>query len=226
MYDWSITATGKTDTLKLGFSCCWKDVRLKLDSGLNRCCVFLVSVVVERMYDWSQHIQASNYHFQQFQLLLKGCTIEACLMDSLPASITCFSCCWKDVRLKQFSFWTDRERCKVSVVVERMYDWSTLPAVAARSILSFSCCWKDVRLKPLGANLLAITRSVSVVVERMYDWSLDLSINATNLIVSVVVERMYDWSLSQCVFNCALSCFSCCWKDVRLKLKRFLLKIR
>ena len=219
MYDWSITATGKTDTLKLGFSCCWKDVRLKLDSGLNRCCVFLVSVVVERMYDWSQHIQASNYHFQQFQLLLKGCTIEACLMDSLPASITCFSCCWKDVRLKQFSFWTDRERCKVSVVVERMYDWSTLPAVAARSILSFSCCWKDVRLKPLGANLLAITRSVSVVVERMYDWSRVIPDDAAE-------GKKFQLLLKGCTIEAnlllriklAITCFSCCWKDVRLKL--------
>ena len=197
MYDWSLRFLITIHLLQHGFSCCWKDVRLKLD-GLIR--------------DYTVDIL--------FQLLLKGCTIEAArtCWRRLPSGVSVvvermydwsqngvfcgslshksFSCCWKDVRLK-------------------------LPVSAARvvhSTIRFSCCWKDVRLKPTHRPTAARQGEVSVVVERMYDWSsrqnfwfsLDLSFQlllkgctieaqlAQSLFrdfsVSVVVERMYDWS--------------------------------
>ena len=109
-----------------------------------------VSVVVERMYDWSiDNIStffsnmkfqlllkgctieaASSIHTQQstpvFQLLLKGCTIEASnSIYGSASTVQSFSCCWKDVRLKQFRAAPKSTRPRVSVVVERMYDWSS-----------------------------------------------------------------------------------------------------
>ena len=106
-----------------------------------------VSVVVERMYDWSVNDKFLQEAHQVFQLLLKGCTIEAvftesstffsmfqlllkgCTIEASPLlkkswTATCFSCCWKDVRLKlKFNFCEGVNQ-----------KW-------------FSCCWKDVRLK-------------------------------------------------------------------------------
>ena len=112
-----------------GFSCCWKDVRLKLSFGLFGCrrptfqlllkgCTIeaqgkimtkdkqQVSVVVERMYDWSSLRWISNSPDEKFQLLLKGCTIEAFLAVCLVGISIGFSCCWKDVRLKLYKNWT------------------------------------------------------------------------------------------------------------------------
>ena len=60
----------------------------------------------------------------------------------------------------------------VSVVVERMYDWSVFLMLVPKKKMP-----------------------VSVVVERMYDWStLGSRERPKHLYVSVVVERMYDWS--------------------------------
>ena len=82
-----------------------------------------VSVVVERMYDWSYEFLVNNPFEFQFQLLLKGCTIEA------------------------KSVWRKVSAYIVSVVVERMYDWSFGISAGKNVKKSFSCCWKDVRLK-------------------------------------------------------------------------------
>ena len=100
------------------------------------------------MYDWSSHCQLSCRLQVSFQLLLKGCTIEAHIV------------------IVGFLFFSS-----VSVVVERMYDWSR------------------------QTRCTHTANGVSVVVERMYDWSLRY-LNAGNIekMVSVVVERMYDWS--------------------------------
>ena len=60
------------------FSCCWKDVRLKHSAASVPLLKIVVSVVVERMYDWSQAtVDGLKETFFTFQLLLKGCTIEA-----------------------------------------------------------------------------------------------------------------------------------------------------
>ena len=144
MYDWSYT--DKKKSRRYCFSCCWKDVRLKLP---------VVKVLVPGI---------------QFQLLLKGCTIEAPLKTT-PPLIKGFSCCWKDVRLKPLRL-----------------------ALKAAAKVCFSCCWKDVRLKQKW-RIHVEREQVSVVVERMYDWSFVDSASMTISYVSVVVERMYDWSL-------------------------------
>ncbi len=60
----------------------------------------------------------------RFQLLLKGCTIEAFKKSPKKKRRRGFSCCWKDVRLKQSDTRLNPDRQRVSVVVERMYDWS------------------------------------------------------------------------------------------------------
>ena len=86
-----------------------------------------------------------------FQLLLKECTIEA----NWP-----FLRCAEDLR--------------VSVVIERMYDWS-IPGESVMFVnsKSFSCYWKNVRLKPKTNARRHRKSNVSVVIERMYDWSKD-----------------------------------------------------
>ena len=106
-----------------------------------------------------------------FQLLLKGCTIEAPRRYKVEGLGECFSCCWKDVRLKPTTNWplmvgttfqlllkgctieaetviTFKQQTSVSVVVERMYDWSFDNIFVDIELFGFSCCWKDVRLKP------------------------------------------------------------------------------
>ena len=60
----------------------------------------------------------------RFQLLLKGCTIEAEWEKHRELKALRFSCCWKDVRLKH--------------LYVRLF---------ALAMVCFSCCWKDVRLK-------------------------------------------------------------------------------
>ena len=123
------------------------------------------------MYDWSVLCDGGS-DGKGFQLLLKGCTIEAPWQRFENSGSSSFSCCWKDVRLKPSIPTFITYQAPVSVVVERMYDWSLM----------------ETMLTPLG--------EVSVVVERMYDWSL------------MHVLRIIAWFF----------CFSCCWKDVRLKL--------
>ena len=84
----------------------------------------------------------------------------------------CFSCCWKDVRLKRIKQHRIRSRlAHVSVVVERMYDWSFFGRGSSYQTAGFSCCWKDVRLKLPLREVQFFIIHVSVVVERMYDWS-------------------------------------------------------
>ena len=89
-------------------------------------------------------------------------------------------------------------------VIERMYDWS--PASISR---------------PHSVTI------VSVVIERMYDWSslVTWAIRA-RFLVSVVIERMYDWSWLVEQFGSVgfESCFSCYWKNVRLKLRNQLIE--
>ena len=108
------------------FSCYWKNVRLKLRSGNNSCVELEVSVVIERMYDWSKKGLLSKARLSSVSVV-----IERMYDWSLaPRSSTgrrnrSFSCYWKNVRLKLSSkdaFWLN---WPVSVVIERMYDWSS-----------------------------------------------------------------------------------------------------
>ena len=243
MYDWSQTAF-KCQPARSSFSCCWKDVRLKPKSRRQIKPGKRVSVVVERMYDWSGTYQRLLDLMYRFQLLLKGCTIEATYWGFL------------------------RWCCEVSVVVERMYDWSCMTFVTAKNLRtfqlllkgctieakissresvdfslfqlllkgctieawtkklkrlltnSFSCCWKDVRLKPHNGRQRYPRNHVSVVVERMYDWSCKrtgpfccIRIQFQLLLKGCTIE-----ALDRVFFACRARRFSCCWKDVRLKL--------
>ena len=132
-----------------------------------------VSVVVERMYDWSLQTAESCIPASGFQLLLKGCTIEAVRCSVWTNRHSPFQLLLKGCTIEARRHHTVKHSLIVSVVVERMYDWSTL------------------RGQRFGQVDL-----VSVVVERMYDWSIMMWTSAaSSIIVSVVVERMYDWSL-------------------------------
>ena len=124
MYDWSRKMAVLTYFFEC-FSCCWKDVRLKRVSRWVFRFASRVSVVVERMYDWSRLSLSCRRFVKTFQLLLKGCTIEADPQKIPGFTSESFSCCWKDVRLKRHGQKTVAPFLIVSVVVERMYDWST-----------------------------------------------------------------------------------------------------
>ena len=106
-----------------------------------------------------------------------------------------FSCYWKNVRLKH-------------PLLERL----------KKASKSFSCYWKNVRLKPNSGIRIDLSHGVSVVIERMYDWS-DSYLVGDSVFnhVSVVIERMYDWSLFLLQSKSVRFCFSCYWKNVRLK---------
>ena len=166
-----------------------------VDSGNSMCFSYWKNVRLKPFC-----LPHSLWH-RRFQLLLKECTIEA----------------WRLCVKNQPRF--------VSVVIERMYDWS--PTEAAQ-------------MTP---------KEVSVVIERMYDWSSKLAqLEAEVNSVSVVIERMYDWSgtlldihgnsntfqllLKECTIEAKLTQtfienverFSCYWKNVRLKLRNQLIE--
>ena len=124
MYDWSRFVCRIVCDIE-GFSCYWKNVRLKRywSSFLHRH-HRMVSVVIERMYDWSPTEAAQmtpkegfscywkNVRLKQtkrllivrlaieFQLSLKECTIEARSKKDTRLTLNSFSCYWKNVRLK------------------------------------------------------------------------------------------------------------------------------
>ena len=152
------------------FSCCWKDVRLKRCPGIFLRCAMNVSVVVERMYDWSGLWWIQSPSCPTVSVVVERMYDWSNEERKMNKQIeNRFSCCWKDVRLKRPQRHTapakemfqlllkgctieavQSEWSKfnlVSVVVERMYDWSKIISTQKRLAKSFSCCWKDVRLK-------------------------------------------------------------------------------
>ena len=217
MYDWSRTVCRFWSREYSCFSCCWKDVRLKpestdLPSKLKRFQLLLkgctieaamesrfmkswtVSVVVERMYDWS-FIEArrSNY-FRMFQLLLKGCTIEALIA-------------WVESPLKE-----------VSVVVERMYDWSWFASSAYLAFLGFQLLLKGCTIEAELFWTIFLRSLVSVVVERMYDWSVVCQAVGVNTLFQLLLKGCTIEATRLLLRHHLPRSFSCCWKDVRLKL--------
>ena len=169
------------DTPPYSFSCCWKDVRLKHRWAAGPCsppssfsCCWK-DVRLKRFY------RRGDRDLKEFQLLLKGCTIEATTRRRPFLMSRCFSCCWKDVRLK------------------RRGQWAKSPW--RRFQLLLKGCTIEA-----GRNQNALERSVqvSVVVERMYDWSSFLFSCVFYFNVSVVVERMYDWSVDYFFRHAAL----------------------
>ena len=127
--------------------------------------------VIERMYNWSLFVCRIV------------CDIEG------------FSCYWKNVRLKLKTF-----------------------SCICLPFFRFSCYWKNVRLKRPKTSGTTTLKRVSVVIERMYDWSGSWHDCCRRVReVSVVIERMYDWSANSSPHWSANVCFSCYWKNVRLK---------
>ena len=205
------------------FSCCWKDVRLKRCPGIFLRCAMNVSVVVERMYDWSGlwwiqspscptvsvvvermydwsneerkmnkqienrfsccwkdvRLKRPQRHTapakEMFQLLLKGCTIEATSDGLLQVSVS-FQLLLKGCTIEAVqSEWSKFNL--VSVVVERMYDWSKIISTQKRLAKSFSCCWKDVRLKQTadsfqvrGEGFQLLLKGCTIEAPKPTDW--------------------------------------------------------
>ena len=179
----------------MSFSCCWKDVRLKLTQALEK-------------------LDVAN----PFQLLLKGCTIEADKEGNVTKVAPCFSCCWKDVRLKLAVFTALTplrmfqlllKGCTIEAFLngapvridlfQLLLKGCTIEASPSAALIQqekqrFSCCWKDVRLKHYGHGQ-----------DRHFEARFQLLLKGCTIeaiqirkraavIVSVVVERMYDWS--------------------------------
>ena len=141
MYDWSRFVCRIVCDIE-GFSCYWKNVRLKRywSSFLHRH-HRMVSVVIERMYDWSvatMRQESAAFCFScywknvrlkphgsraddaqgRFQLLLKECTIEAPTGKATSRLLECFSCYWKNVRLKPKGFGFQRPWCKFQLLLK------------------------------------------------------------------------------------------------------------
>ena len=179
----------------------------------------MVSVVVERMYDWSRLGNAGSVPSSSFSCCWKDVRLKRNLQALNSIVVVGFSCCWKDVRLKRNVRFFFVQRNWVSVVVERMYDWSgmygsslfsvtefqlllkgcTIEATEEPSISTvkdrFSCCWKDVRLKHIVQP--GDKRSVEAF---------------QLLLKGCTIEAIFAILLMLSVLR-----FSCCWKDVRLK---------
>ena len=139
MYDWSVRRE-QVFIFILGFSCCWKDVRLKHsrisgEASEQLCFSCCWKDVRLKLATYLKRVCGLT-----FQLLLKGCTIEATRWIGLSCRAWSFSCCWKDVRLKPQLQQVENCARWVSVVVERMYDWS--------------CGWKETDRKEITFQLL------------------------------------------------------------------------
>ena len=177
MYDWSTDGRFSLSRRKC-FSCCWKDVRLKRHRRWQPHQLSCVSVVVERMYDWSD-VQEYFWGAQwTFQLLLKGCTIEADYGGFNHRAVRQFQLLLKGCTIEAMrrGKWISRLKI-VSVVVERMYDWSKIISTQKRLAKSFSCCWKDVRLKQTadsfqvrGEGFQLLLKGCTIEAPKPTDW--------------------------------------------------------
>ena len=177
------------------------------------------------MYDWSLLAARCRWSYSEFQLLLKGCTIEAADFSINAWHSAGFSCCWKDVRLKLY--------CKKNATRDdRSFSccWKDVrlkPRAEAKRFAAecFSCCWKDVRLKHLRTMYIAafwgfsccwkdvrlkLTLKFDPTIPTMFQLllkgctieALRLSAGSCRFLVSVVVERMYDWSCNSVRYGC------------------------
>ena len=121
------------------------------------------------MYDWSLKVDL-NRNLKLFQLLLKGCTIEA-----------------QNGRI------VDITLGHVSVVVERMYDWSNKPLSSKLTIFMFQLLLKGCTIEAgMPGRNQCLNRCVSVVVERMYDWSSETNWLKTNDFWQLVSDLFFE----------------------------------
>ncbi len=88
-------------------------------------CSNQVSVVIERMYDWSWEPNFNTVVSSKFQLLLKECTIEAFSSHSGQHKHMLFQLLLKECTIEAETVEKIASVRLVSVVIERMYDWSS-----------------------------------------------------------------------------------------------------
>ncbi len=148
----------------------WKNVRLKL------------------------YVVASQIEHLLFQLLLKECTIEAHRSSAHAVNARTFQLLLKECTIEAPKCVANRKRTCVSVVIERMYDWSRTPTLNHGRSKKFQLLLKECTIEAdvfgpiicyfrfqlllkectIEANVSQhkdCERGVSVVIERMYDWS-------------------------------------------------------
>ena len=89
-----------------------------VDSGNSMCLSYWKNV------RWSYHPAIKAPVAVCFSCYWKNVRLKLKLMLALT-SHSGFSCCWKNVRLKRKIVWVSHGSSQVSVVVERMYDWSS-----------------------------------------------------------------------------------------------------
>ena len=100
------------------------------------------------MYDWSCSLITLFVGVLLFQLLLKGCTIEA-LTDILDEEIhTTFQLLLKGCTIEaphSLSWWGGP--LSFQLLLKGCTIEARTMSITAAMLTSFSCCWKDVRLK-------------------------------------------------------------------------------
>ena len=153
------------------------------------------------MYDWSRLRYVHWGLTPKFQLLLKGCTIEAAEQQR------------------------SRARELVSVVVERMYDWSRVSFQEQILLMRFQLLLKGCTIEARWTETAGSKEYVSVVVERMYDWSLGQGYHLNSIFsFQLLLKGCTIEASPECSKELGADSFSCCWKDVRLKLRNQLIE--
>ena len=154
-----------------GFSCYWKNVRLKRGDYASRISRVLFQLLLKECTIEAYHSDPHQAARIRFQLLLKECTIEAENRTLIPLFLPSFSCYWKNVRLKLFRhiagnistccfscYWKNVRlklkpwrRSRACAWFQLLLKECTIEASLGNSILNsktgFSCYWKNVRLK-------------------------------------------------------------------------------
>ena len=132
---------------------------------------------------------------ERFSCYWKNVRLKHPLLERLKKASKSFSCYWKNVRLKRRRCSWVFERGPVSVVIERMYDWSSINGnCSVQGNFCFSCYWKNVRLKRIS---LEAWRLISKFQLLLKECTIEAPMQSNLWLpsrVSVVIERMYDWS--------------------------------
>ena len=133
---------------------------------------YAVSVVIERMYDWSSNRCQYGFNLTHcFSCYWKNVRLKRYCQCICKAGYVCFSCYWKNVRLKHVPD-NRKLRChRVSVVIERMYDWSRRHSITLCIHYQFQLLLKECTIEARRHCGFRFWCPVSVVIERMYDWS-------------------------------------------------------
>ena len=122
------------------------------------------------MYDWSRTPTLNHGRSKKFQLLLKECTIEADVFGPIICYFR-FQLLLKECTIEASKSFSLPLSLSVSVVIERMYDWSWTEAPFTQGVKAFQLLLKECTIEAEALFRLSYAWGVSVVIERMYDWS-------------------------------------------------------